>query len=186
MGFFSGLNTEKYDRQYSDKILVKRVSEYFRPQWKRLVWISLLVILISGAGTLQPIVVSHGVDLLQQSPSWLTIFIIAGEVLLIGVTGWTANWINRRLTMRTVADVVLKLATDAFQASIGHDLSFFDEFSSGRIQSRITSDTRDFGQLITMVAKANKDNRHSMCTSTIPKMTASNTWVQRSATIVIN
>lgn len=151
MGIFSGLNTEKYDRRYSDRVLIKRVSGYFRSQWKRLVWISLLVILISGAGTLQPIVVSHGVDLLQQSPSWLTIFEIAGAVLLVGVIGWTANWINRRLTMRTVADVVLKLATDAFQASVGHDLSFFDEFSSGRIQSRITSDTRDFGQLITMV-----------------------------------
>jgi ATP-binding cassette subfamily B protein len=151
MGFFSGLNTEKYDRQYSDKVLIKRVSGYFRPQWKRLVGIGLLVILISGAGTLQPIVVSHGVDLLQQSPSWLTIFGIAGEVLLVGVIGWSANWINRRLTMRTVADVVLSLATDAFQASAGHDLSFFDEFSSGRIQSRITSDTRDFGQLVTMV-----------------------------------
>ena len=150
-GIFSGLNTEKYDRQYSDRVLINRVSGYFRSQWKRLVGISFLVILISGAGTLQPIVVSHGVDLLQQSPSWLTIFEIAGAVLLVGVTGWTANWINRRLTMRTVADVVLNLATDAFQASIGHDLSFFDEFSSGRIQSRITSDTRDFGQLITMV-----------------------------------
>lgn len=151
MGFFSGLNTEKYDRQYPDRVLIKRVSGYFRSQLKRLVGIGLLVILISGAGTLQPIVVSHGVDLMQKSPSWLTIFEIAGAVLMVGVTGWTANWINRRLTMRTVADVVLKLATDAFQASAGHDLSFFDEFSSGRIQSRITSDTRDFGQLITMV-----------------------------------
>ena len=107
MGFFSGLNTEKYDRQYTDKVLIKRVSGYFRPQWKRLVGIGFLVILISGAGTLQPIVVSHGVDLLQQSPSYLTIFEIAGAVLLVGVTGWSANWINRRLTMRTVADVVL-------------------------------------------------------------------------------
>ena len=151
MGFFSGLNTEKYDRQYPDRVLIKRVSGYFRSQLKRMVGIGLLVILISGAGTLQPIVVSHGVDLMQKSPSWLTIFEIAGAVLMVGVTGWTANWINRRLTMRTVADVVLKLATDAFQASAGHDLSFFDEFSSGRIQSRITSDTRDFGQLITMV-----------------------------------
>jgi ATP-binding cassette, subfamily B, bacterial len=151
MGFFSGLNTEKYDRQYSDRVLIKRVSGYFRPQWRRLIGISLLVILISGAGTLQPIVVSHGIDLLQQSPSWLTIFEIAGAVLMVGVIGWFANWINRRLTVRTVADVVLTLATDAFQASAGHDLSFFDEFSSGRIQSRITSDTRDFGQLVTMV-----------------------------------
>ena len=32
-----------------------------------------------------------------------------------------------------------------------HDLSFYDEFSSGKIVSRITSDTRDFGELVTLI-----------------------------------
>ncbi|MGC8855683.1 MAG: ABC transporter ATP-binding protein, partial [Anaerolineae bacterium] len=32
-----------------------------------------------------------------------------------------------------------------------HDLSFYDQFSSGRIVSRITSDTNDFGQLVVIV-----------------------------------
>jgi ATP-binding cassette subfamily B protein len=32
-----------------------------------------------------------------------------------------------------------------------HDLSFYDEFSSGRIVSRITSDTQEFGQMVTLV-----------------------------------
>ena len=45
----------------------------------------------------------------------------------------------------------MKLATDAFESSTGHDLSFYDEFSSGRIVSRITTDTQDFGQLVTIV-----------------------------------
>ena len=52
--------------------------------------------------------------------------------------------------VRTVAGVLLKLANDAFKAAAGHDLSFYDQFSSGRIQSRITSDTREFGNLIVL------------------------------------
>ena len=39
----------------------------------------------------------------------------------------------------------------AFRAAAEHDLSFYDQFSSGRIVSRITSDTNDFGQLVVIV-----------------------------------
>jgi ATP-binding cassette subfamily B protein len=72
-------------------------------------------------------------------------------VLLSGVYAWGGNWIRRRNTARIVGDVIKKLQTDAFQATSEHDLSFYDDFSSGRIVSRITSDTRDFGQLIVIV-----------------------------------
>jgi ATP-binding cassette subfamily B protein len=48
---------------------------------------------------------------------------------------------------RAVADIVLALAKDAFRAATSHDLSFYDQYSSGKVVSRITSDTRDFGQL---------------------------------------
>ena len=58
---------------------------------------------------------------------------------------------RRRLTVRMIGDIVLKIRTDAFTASMEHDLSFFDEFSSGRIVSRITSDTNEFGQTVVLV-----------------------------------
>jgi ATP-binding cassette subfamily B protein len=43
------------------------------------------------------------------------------------------------------------MRTQAFDAAAEHDLSFYDQFSSGRIVSRITSDTNDFGQLVVIV-----------------------------------
>ena len=58
---------------------------------------------------------------------------------------------SRRLITKSIADVVAKLATDAYTASVEHDLSFYDEFPSGKIVSRITSDTRDFGELVSLV-----------------------------------
>ena len=33
MGFFSGLNDEKYDRQYTDRELVRRIIGYFKPSY---------------------------------------------------------------------------------------------------------------------------------------------------------
>ncbi len=53
--------------------------------------------------------------------------------------------------MRVIGDVVRALRSDAFHASVRHDMSFFDEFHSGRIISRITSDTEEFAQVVLLV-----------------------------------
>ena len=138
-------------RQYPDSVLFKRILSYFKPQRTRLIIISVLVLYLAGTGALQPIVVSEGVDQLKTDPSLLRISLISLTVLFLTVSSWFANWIRRRQTVRAIADMVINLAYDAFKGSTGHDLSFYDEFSSGRILSRITSDTREFGQLITLV-----------------------------------
>ncbi len=152
MSIFAGLDAEDYDRQYSDRYLVGRILTLFRSQGRRLGVILLLVIFVSGCGAAMPLIVSRGVDLLRSNPSLLTIFLLAGSVLLVGVASWSANWLNRRLLARTIAEVVMTLAAHAFESAAGHDLSFYDEFSSGRILSRISSDTRDFGDLISLAS----------------------------------
>ncbi|MCJ7626031.1 MAG: ABC transporter ATP-binding protein/permease, partial [Anaerolineaceae bacterium] len=151
MGFYSGLAAEKYDRQYSDRVLIKRLWGYFTPHKRRLVLISILIIIMSLMGSGMPIVISKSIDLLETTPSLSGIALMTGIMLLIGIFMWLANWGRRLLTMRTIATVIAQLATDGFDATTEHDLSFFDEFSSGRIVSRITSDTREFGNLVVLV-----------------------------------
>ncbi len=150
MGFFAGLNAEKYDREYSDRELLGRIGDYLKPQWKRLGGIAVMVLALSATGAAQPVIVSRGVDLLKDRPTLEAILAISAVVLTVGLFGWLANYVRRRLTTRTIADVLLNLGTDAFRASALHDLSFYDTFSSGRIQSRITTDTRDFGNLVVL------------------------------------
>jgi len=151
MGFFAGLNDEKYDRQYTDRELVQRIIGYFKPQIKRLTVVSGLVIIIAGIGAALPVVVSNMVNLLKGEPTLTAISLVGLAVLLIGFGLWGLNWARRSLVIRAVGDVVLDLRTQAFRAAAEHDLSFYDQFSSGRIVSRITSDTNDFGQLIIIV-----------------------------------
>ncbi len=151
MGFFAGLNDEKYDRQYTDRELVRRIFEYFKPQTTRFVWVILLVIVLAGIGAALPVVVARMVDLLKGQPSLQAISLVSLAVLAIGIGLWGLNWARRSLVVRAVGDVVLDLRTRAFRAAAEHDLSFYDQFSSGRIVSRITSDTNDFGQLVVIV-----------------------------------
>ena len=87
----------------------------------------------------------------KDSPSLQAISLVSLAVLVIGIGLWGLNWARRSLVVRAVGDVVLDLRTRAFRAAAEHDLSFYDQFSSGRIVSRITSDTNDFGQLVVIV-----------------------------------
>ena len=151
MGIFDGLDAEKYDRTYRDRDLARRIVGYFKPHLKRLTVVTLLTLIIAGAGALLPIVVSKGVDMLKGVPDLWSMIAIGGIVLLIGLSIWFFNWEFRRSMAVVIAEVVAKLATDAYSASVEHDLSFYDEFPSGKIVSRITSDTRDFGDLISLV-----------------------------------
>ena len=151
MGFFAGLNDEKYDRQYTDRELVRRILEYFRPQKKRFVWIVILVVVLALVGAALPVVVARMVDLLKGQPTLFSIALASLAVWLIGIGSWALHWARRSLVVRAVGDVVLELRTRAFRAAAEHDLSFYDQFSSGRIVSRITSDTNDFGQLVVIV-----------------------------------
>ena len=151
MGFFDGLDAEKYDRTYADRDLARRIVGYFKPQWRRLLQVSLITLAIAGAGSLLPIIVSKGIDLLKGVPALWSMIAIGGAVLFIGLAIWFFNWGLRRLMAITIAEVVAQLAIDAYSASVEHDLSFYDEFSSSKIVSRITSDTRDFGELVSII-----------------------------------
>jgi ATP-binding cassette subfamily B protein len=151
MGFFRGLDAEAYDRTYRDRDLVRRMLAYFKPYKQRLLIAVLAILMIAAASALSPIFVSRTVDLMitQGMERYLALF--SGILFALGVLVWGANWVRRRLITRSVGDVMLSLRRDAFVASSEHDLSFYDEFASGRVVSRITSDTQEFAQVVVLV-----------------------------------
>lgn len=151
MGFFSGLSAEAYDRSYSDLELVRRILRYFRPHLRALAIASVAILFIAGSGAAVPVIVSEGVDLLDQAGSPTVMAVLSVSLFVLGTLTWSANWIRRRLIARAVADVMLALREDTFSAAAGHDMSFYDEFSSGRVVSRITSDTQEFAKMVVLV-----------------------------------
>jgi len=151
MGFYEGLNEEQYDRQYPDRELTRRIVGYFTARHGWVAVVVILTVLMAVISAAEPVVVSKGLDALKDQPTLYASLLIGLIVLFIGVSNWGLNWIRRRLTVRIVGDVILKLRTRSFRAAVEHDLSFYDQFSSGRIASRINSDTNDLGNLVTII-----------------------------------
>jgi ATP-binding cassette subfamily B protein len=145
-----GLEGEAYDRQYSDKELVNRIVRYFRPHVRKTVIIMMAVFLMALASAAVPIIVSKGVGVMADGADARFIPLLVGIVFGIGAGVWVMNWVRRQLTSEVIADVILAMRKDAFAAAARQDLSFYDEFSSGRIVCRITSDTQEFGEVIVL------------------------------------
>ncbi len=151
MSFFSGLEFEGYDRQYTDRQLIQRVVEYFRPYTRKIIIISTMLVVIAIASAALPVLVGRGIDLMGADLNPATTTLLIAAVLATGVITWGANWVRRRLGAQAIGDVILNLQSNAFQAASAHDLSFYDQYASGRILSRITTDTQDFAQVVVIV-----------------------------------
>jgi ABC-type multidrug transport system fused ATPase/permease subunit len=151
MGFLmDGLDAEAYDRTYSDRQLVARIIGYFRPKLAIMLLVALLIILIALLDTVFPVLISYGIDAVINTRAVQTIVLITTAILLSGVLSWVCNFFRQWLTAQAVGDVVLKLRKDVFSSVMARDMSFYDEFESGKIVSRVTSDTEDFATVVTL------------------------------------
>jgi len=151
MGFImAGLDAENYDRQYSDRELLRRILGYFRPTAAAMVLVGVMITLHSVMQMVQPLAISWGIDRLVDDDADEVIWLLAGIILAAGVLGWLFNFIRQSVTARVVGDVVLALRTDAFDAVMERDLSFFDRNPSGKVVSRVTSDSDDFANVVTL------------------------------------
>ncbi|MBI5959244.1 MAG: ABC transporter ATP-binding protein [Chloroflexi bacterium] len=149
MGFImDGLDAEEYDRTYNDRQLVGRILSYFRPQAPRMLLVAFMILLNSALNTAIPVALSRGIDRLQEDTATQTIVILAAVIGGLTCMGWAVNAVRQWFSAVAVGNVVLDLREDAFDAVVKRDLSFYDSFPSGKIVSRVTSDTQSFSQVV--------------------------------------
>lgn len=145
-----GLDSEAYDRQYEDRVLVKRIIGYFRPKTRTMGFISGMILLNAVMDTVLPVMLARAVDTLAADFTTTAAVTLAIVILLAGAFSWGFNYLRQSYTAYAVGDVVLQLQEDVFAAILNRDMSFYDEHVSGKIVSRITGDTRDFSTVVTL------------------------------------
>ena len=149
MGFImEGLDAESYDRQYSDWELVKRVLGYFRPHLWKMTLVGTVVFLSSLMELSLPIVISMALDQLQFTPESFDPIGATAILTVAASMSWVANLIRQWLSAEAVGDVTLDLREDAFNAVTERDMSFYDQYPTGKIVSRVLSDTHAFSETV--------------------------------------
>ncbi len=142
-----GLDAEAYDRQYDDKALLKRIISYFMQHRGRLGVIVVCNIMLAVLAASQPLIIRRGIEEIAERNDMSLIPVLIVIITAVGFSVWAVNWVYRIATVKVLQGIVLSMRTDAFDAAARQDMSFYDEFSSGRIVSRITSDTDEFGRV---------------------------------------
>lgn len=152
MGFImDGLESEAYDRKYSDRALAGRIAAYFRPFRARIALVCGVLVLASLSEFTAQLVVARSLDAAAARPE-IPVFILLGlAVSGFGGLEWLFNFFRYYLSGRVVGETIYRLRSDAFSRALAHDLSFYDEESSAKVVSRVTTDTEDFAGVVGLV-----------------------------------
>jgi len=149
--FFGNLDADKYDRNYGDSALFGRIWAYVRQQ-KALFWgiigaFSLLAIVSS----LRPLLITWGVDALEQNQDSLVPLLLLA-LLVSALFEYGLNYARRLWIGYLISRLVAQMRRDAFQAALNRDLAFYDTNKTGKVVSRITTDTQEFADVMILTS----------------------------------
>ena len=145
---FRGLEEDNYDRQYTDGQLYRRIAGYFASRSGKFLSFVGLALLSSFLLGIEPILISEVVRVLENRTILSPVYLILGILTMNILIEYGANWLRRRLAGRTISGVVADMRKEAFQAAIYRDLAFYDKNKTGKILSRISNDTQEFGTIV--------------------------------------
>jgi ATP-binding cassette, subfamily B, bacterial len=149
---FRGLAEDSYDRQYSDAELFKRIGDYFSKHLSQLAAVMGTALVAAVMLSLRPVIIAAGVGAISRDSSVNTLTLLVGALLITVLAEYFGNWVRRRMAARAIGGVVARMRKDSFESAVNRDLAFYDKNKSGKVVSRITSDTQEFGTVILLTS----------------------------------
>jgi ATP-binding cassette subfamily B protein len=146
MSFLGNLQADKYDRNYSDAYLAARLWRYMSVYRSHLIGIVTAFTLVAIISSARTIWIAAAVDQLVNPDGSLTVLLVA--LLLSPFLEYYINALRRWWLSVVIGNLIAKMREDAFRAAVDRDLSFYDTNKTGKIVSRITSDTQEFGDIM--------------------------------------
>ncbi|MFX1569539.1 MAG: ABC transporter ATP-binding protein [Promethearchaeota archaeon] len=149
---YSGIYSDQTIRKYSDRELFIRYIKRVAPFKKNIILISLFVLISTIAEIVNPLLVGYTVDELSKvNRNILLIDFSALAYLLLSVIIWIMFYLQRRQIGKFAPFFLDKLRMDIFDKLHEQDMSFFDKFESGRLNTRVSNDALDFGNTTILI-----------------------------------
>ena len=154
MGLYSGLTKQKRTKNYSDRELFIRYIKRLAPFKKSVYLISLFIVISTVSDTFNPLLVGWGVDELTSSnPDLLKILLIVMSYVFFSGVVWLMFHLRRKEYGKFVPYFLENLRMDIFDKIQEQDMSFFDYYQSGALNTRVTNDALDFGDTTSLIAE---------------------------------
>ena len=135
------------------KGLIRRIVSVFRPYWRTVTFVGLLILITAGLGVVNPILIRVVFDS-ALFPSgggpdldllWILFGVMAGMTVVVGALGVVQTYFTNRIGQRVMRDLRDRL----FQHLENQPLSFFTGTRTGEIQSRVSNDVSGVQTVVT-------------------------------------
>ncbi len=132
--------------------LHRRIAGTFRPHWRQVLAIGLLILVTAGLGVVNPILIRVVFDSAlfpEGGPDlqllWTLAVAMGSVVIVTGCLGVVQTWLTQRLGQRVMRDLRDRLYTHLQSLSLG----FFTSQKTGEIQSRVANDVAGIRVVVT-------------------------------------
>ncbi|MHA2139466.1 MAG: ABC transporter transmembrane domain-containing protein, partial [Candidatus Hodarchaeales archaeon] len=168
MGLYRALTVEKRKREYSDIELFSRYLRRIIPFKKSILLISLYILISTIADILIPVVFGLAIGELEELvPSFSNLLQLGIMYLILSTLIWIMFSFRRREIGKFVPFFLENLRKELFDKLQEQDMSFFDKYLSGNVNSRVLNDTLDFGNTTILLADTMGNLLISIVTFTI-------------------
>jgi ATP-binding cassette subfamily B protein len=151
---YSSILKEKGIRKYSDHELFSRYIKRLAPFKKDIFLIALFIFIATFVEILGPILVGFTVDRLTfTSNQFLTILLLGLSYIIISTIEWIMFFLRRRQYGKFVPFFLEYLRMDIFEKLQEQDLTFYDKYQSGALNTRVSNDALDFGDITALISE---------------------------------
>ncbi|MHA1883489.1 MAG: ABC transporter transmembrane domain-containing protein, partial [Promethearchaeota archaeon] len=154
MGIYAGLMTEEQNRKYSDRELFLRYLKRIAPFKKVVIRIAIFIVFSAVADIISPLLLGFGFDELSKpNPNLLLVIMATLLYLLLYVIIWIMFFLQYRQIAQFVPFFSEKLRMEIFDRLQDQDMSFFDKHQTGGLNTRVTNDVSDFGNITFLIVE---------------------------------
>jgi ABC-type multidrug transport system fused ATPase/permease subunit len=154
MGLYSALSDKKKKRKYSDRELFRRYIQRIIPYKKNIFLVSIFILISTLAEIINPLLLGYIVDELSAESSNIVQIILAGiGYTLLTVVIWIMFYARIRELIKFVPYFLEELRMDIFDKIQDQDMTFFDNYQSGELNTRVLNDALDFGDTTHLITE---------------------------------
>jgi len=151
---YRSLIKEKHQRKYSDRELFSRYIKRLTPFKKNIIFVALFIFISTVAEILGPLIIGFAVDQLAFiSNQFILILFFAISYIFLSAIQWIMFFLRRREYGKFVPFFLEYLRMDIFEKLQEQDIGFFDKYQSGALNTRVSNDALDFGDITTLISE---------------------------------